>query len=105
MKKYIIYPENLNMERLLENYNLSPTRKKNITLKSIKLVSRLFINNYNRHNFNELGYTTIGSKYKKKLLNNDYNFVHELLTTGPDPIIEIEKSYKLVNLPNYIDLK
>jgi len=95
MKKYIIYPENLNMERLLENYNLSPTRKKNITLKSIKLVSRLFINNYNRHNFNELGYTTIGSKYKKKLLNNDYNFVHELLTTGPDPIIEIEKSYKV----------
>lgn len=95
MKKQIFYPQNLDLERLLEGYDLSPTRRRNVTLKTLKMVSILFITNYNSHRFNEKGYTTFSSRFKKKLLNNDYKLVHDLLTKGPDPILEINVQYKV----------
>jgi len=63
------------------------------------MVSKLFITNYNLHRFNKSGYTSISSAYKKKLLNNDYRLVHDILTTGPDPIMEIKDKYKVGESP------
>ncbi len=93
--KRIIYPQNLNIERLLNDYDLSRTRKRNIMIKCIKMVSKLFITNYNVHWFSKSGYTPVSSASKKRLLNNDYRLVHDILTAGNDPIIEVMDSYKV----------
>lgn len=93
--KRIIYPQNLNIERLLDDCDLSRTRKRNIMIKCIKMVSRLFITNYNVHRFSKSGYTPVSSAYKKSLLKDDYRLVHDILTSGDNPIMEVTNSYKV----------
>ena len=93
--KQIICPLNLNIERLLNEYDLSRTKKRNVMKKLIKMISKLFITNYNVHRFNSKGYTPIGSDFKKSLLHNDYELVHDILTTGDDPIMDVKDNYKV----------
>ncbi len=93
--KQIIYPQNLNIERLLNDYNLSRTRKRNVMKKCLRLISKLSITNYNVHRFNSKGFTPIGSDFKKSLLHSDYELVHDILTYGDDPIMDVKDSYKV----------
>jgi hypothetical protein len=93
--KTLLYPQNLNVDELLSKYELSRTRKKNLEIRIIKIVSVLYPTNYNLHRFKADGFTHLSSKFKKRILNNDYEFVHKLLTKGKDPIIKIIKSYKV----------
>lgn len=90
--KTLLYPQNLNVEDLLSKYELSRTRKKNIKIRIIKIVSVIYPTNYNLHRFKADGFTHLSSKFKKRILNNDYEFVHKLLTKGKDPIVEITDS-------------
>lgn len=91
----INYPQKLNIEKLLNNYELTRTRKNNIMKKLLIMISKVFITNYNFHRFNSKGYTPIGSDFKKTLFNNDYKLAHGLLTKGDDPIIEVKRNYKV----------
>ncbi len=93
--KTLLYPQNLNVDDLLSKYELSRTRRKNLGIRIIKIVSVLYPTNYNLHRFKADGFTHLSSKFKKTILNNDYEFVHKLLTKGKDPIIKIKKSYKV----------
>ena len=93
--KTLLYPQNLDVDKLLSNYDLSPTKRKNIKTRIIKIVSVLYPTNYNLHRFKAGGFTHLGSKFKKRILNNEYEFVHKLLTEGKDPIIKIKKNYKV----------
>jgi hypothetical protein len=93
--KTLLYPQNLNVDNLLSNYDLSSTKRKNLKIRIIKIVSVLYPTNYNLHRFKADGFTHLGSKFKKTILNNEYEFVHKLLTEGKDPIIKIKKSYKV----------
>jgi hypothetical protein len=91
----IIYPQNLNIERLLNDYDLSRTRKRNVMIKCITMVSKVTKTNYNVHRFDSEGFTPISSASKKGLLHNDYELVHDILTAGDNPIIEEKESYKV----------
>ena len=93
--KTLLYPQNLNVYDLLSKYELSRTRRKNLEIRIIKIVSVLYPTNYNLHRFKAGGFTHLGSKFKKRILNNEYEFIHKLLTEGKDPIIKIKKSYKV----------
>lgn len=93
--KTLLYPQNLNVDDLLSKYELSRTRRKNLEIRIIKIVSVLYPTNYNLHRFKAGGFTHLGSKFKKRILNNEYEFIHKLLTEGKDPIIKIKKSYKV----------
>ena len=93
--KTILYPQNFNVDELLSKYELSRTRRKNLEIRIIKIVSVLYPTNYNLHRFKAGGFTHLGSKFKKRILNNEYEFVHKLLTEGKDPIIKIKKNYKV----------
>lgn len=93
--KSLLYPQNLNVDDLLSKYELSRTRRKNLEIRIIKMVSVLYPTNYNLHRFKAGGFTHLGSKFKKRILNNEYEFVHKLLTEGKDPIIKIKKNYKV----------
>lgn len=93
--KSLLYPQNLNVDVLLSNYDFSPTKRKNLETRIIKLISVLYPTNYNLHRFKADGFTHLSSKFKKRILNNEYEFVHKLLTKGKDPIIKIKKSYKV----------
>jgi len=93
--KRTVYPQKLNIEKLLNDYKLTRTRKKNVMKKLLKMISKVCITNYNVHRFDSKGYTPIGSDFKKRLLNNDYRWVHDILMTGDDPIIEVKDSYKV----------
>lgn len=93
--KTLLYPQNLNVEDLLSNYDLSPTKRKNIETRIIKIVSVLYPTNYNLHRFKENGFTHLSSKFKKRILNNEYELVRTILTQGDEPVIEIKKSYKV----------
>jgi hypothetical protein len=97
--KTLLYPQNLNVDNLLSNYELSSTKRKNLETRIIKIVSVLYPTNYNLHRFKEDGFTTLSSKFKKRILNNEYEFVHKILTEGHEPIIEIKKSYKVGKYP------
>jgi hypothetical protein len=97
--KTLLYPQNFNVDDLLSKYELSRTRKKNLETRIIKIVSVLYPTNYNLHRFKEDGFTTLSSKFKKRILNNEYEFVHKILTEGHEPIIEIKKSYKVGKYP------
>jgi hypothetical protein len=93
--KTILYPQNFNVDELLSKYELSRTRRKNLEIRIIKIVSVLYPTNYNLHRFKADGFTHLSSKFKKTILNNDYEFVHKILTGGKEPIIKIKKSYKV----------
>jgi hypothetical protein len=97
--KTLLYPQNLNLDNLLSNYELSSTKRKNLEIRIIKIVSVLYPTNYNLHRFKEDGFTNLSSKFKKRILNNEYEFVHKILTEGHEPIIEIKKSYKVGKYP------
>jgi hypothetical protein len=109
--KTLLYPQNLNVEELLSKYELSRTRRKNLEIKIIKIVSVLYPTNYNLHRFKADGFTHLSSKFKKRILNNDYELVHKLLTEGIDPIVEItesensKESYKVGEYPKSYRLK
>jgi len=90
--KTILYPQNFNVDELLSKYELSRTRRKNLKIRIIKIVSVLYPTNYNLHRFKADGFTHLSSKFKKRILNNDYEFVNKLLTEGKDPIVEITES-------------
>jgi hypothetical protein len=109
--KTLLYPQNLNVDDLLSKYELSRTRRKNLEIRIIKIVSVLYPTNYNLHRFKADGFTHLSSKFKKRILNNDYEFVHKLLTEGKDPIVEITESqnskgsYKVGEYPKSYRLK
>ena len=69
--KTLLYPQNLDVDKLLSNYDLSPTKRKNIKTRIIKIVSVLYPTNYNLHRFKAGGFTHLGSKFKKRILNNE----------------------------------
>lgn len=93
--KTFFYPQNLDVDKLLSSYDLSPTKRKNLKIRIIKLVSALYPTNYNLHRFKENGFTHLSSKFKKRILNNEYELVRTILTEGDEPVIEIKKSYKV----------
>jgi hypothetical protein len=90
--KTLLYPQNFKVDELLSKYELSRTRRKNLKIRIIKIVSVLYPTNYNLHRFKADGFTHLSSKFKKRILNNDYEFVNKLLTEGKDPIVEITES-------------
>ncbi len=103
--KTLLYPQNLNVYDLLSKYELSRTRRKNLEIRIIKIVSVLYPTNYNLHRFNEDGFIHLSSDYKSEILNHDNKFIHEILTNGYEPIIETKKnnlsreSYKVGEYP------
>jgi hypothetical protein len=64
--KTILYPQNFNVDELLSKYELSRTRRKNLEIRIIKIVSVLYPTNYNLHRFKADGFTHLSSKFKKE---------------------------------------
>ena len=79
MKKINVkIPKNLDVPELLSGENLTPTRRKNLTYKIFRLVSRLVITHRNHQNF-QGGYIRICTSEFKKILGHDYTYVRNLL--------------------------
>ena len=93
--KTLIYPQNLDLETLYLNNGYSINIRKNMIIRTLKIVSKLTPTNYNSYRFNKKGYVHLSSRYKKKVLGNYYTDFHNEMMTGENPIIEMSSRYKV----------
>ena len=93
--KTLIYPQNLDLETLYLNNGYSITIRKNMIIRTLKIVSKLTPTNYNSYRFNKQSYVHLSSRYKKKVLGNYYTDFHKEMTKGENPIIEMSSHYKV----------
>jgi hypothetical protein len=85
----------INVEELLSNLDLSPTRKKNLKEKVYYFLSLLTRTNDNYEFLYERdGYKRICSRIQKSILDKDYYTILSLLSESKDPIIEKNKSWR-----------
>jgi len=61
MKKTLKYPENLDLESLYLTNGYSPTVRKNMIIRTLKIVSRLIPTNYNQYQFKKDYYVFLNS--------------------------------------------
>lgn len=95
MKKTLKYPENLDLESLYLTNGYSPTVRKNMIIRTLKIVSRLIPTNYNQYQFKKDYYVFLNSKFKRGILYNYYTDFHNELINCEKPVIEMSSSYKV----------
>ena len=93
--KTLIYPQNLSLERLYTGNGYSDTVRKNMIVRTLKIISKLTPTNYNTYRFNKQGYVYLSSRFKKRVLGNYYYDFHKEITEGEDPIVEMSSHYEV----------
>ena len=75
--KILSYPQNIGLERLYKENGYSPTVRKNMIIRTLKIISKLTPTNYNTYRFNKQGYVYLSSRFKKRVLGNYYSDFHK----------------------------
>ena len=87
----VLIPNNLNVNQLIEELNLSNRRHKTVKEKIYHLVYRIGATHTNLNNFDKNGYTRICSKELNKILNRYYKLILDLLKTKR--VIDVDINY------------
>ena len=93
--KILSYPQNIGLERLYKENGYSPTVRKNMIIRTLKIISKLTPTNYNTYRFNKQGYVYLSSRFKKRVLGNYYSDFHKEVTEGKNPIVEMSSHYEV----------
>lgn len=93
--KTLNYPQNISLERLYTDGRYSSTVRKNMIVRTLKIISQLTPTNYNTYRFNKQGYVYLSSRFKKRVLGNYYSDFHKEIIEGENPIIEMSSHYEV----------
>lgn len=91
----VLVPTSVDVKRLVEGLNLSPTRKRNMKYKIYYILSLMVLTNDN-YELNEKsgGYRSLSSVLMKKIIGRkDFYFIISLLSNPVDAIIESDNSW------------
>ena len=89
----ILVPADVDVNSLVDKFNLSETISKNLTARIYYFLSKILTTNDN-YKLNKDGYHHICSSGMKRVVDNRYyNKIIDLLSDPDDPIIESNKSY------------